>query len=128
MDNQTSLIDCVYCCTVYPSRLHIILLQRTCVVFWPLLKATLCKFISRGVIELFKIIKGMYDSTCVPHLDLMKLSDDLIRTRANQYKLIQHHCHYDLRKFNFTNRVIPIWNSLSNHVVSADTVNILKIV
>ena len=33
---------------------------------------------------------------------------------------------YDLRKFNFTNRVIPIWNSLSNHVVSADTVNCFK--
>ena len=26
-------------------------------------------------------------------------------------------------KFNFTNRVIPIWNSLSNRIVSADTVN-----
>jgi len=66
------------------------------------------------MIELFKIIKGMYDSTCVPHLDLMKISDDLIGTRGNQYKLIQHHCNYDLRKYNFTNRVIPIWNSLSN--------------
>ena len=41
----------------------------------------------------------------------------------NNFKLIQHHCHYDLRQFNFTNRVIPIWNSLSNHVVSADTIN-----
>jgi len=40
--------------------------------------------------------------------------------------LVQHHCHYDLRKFNFTNRVVPIWNSLSNHVVSADTVNTFK--
>ena len=66
----------------------------------------------------------MYDSTCVPHLDLMKLSDDLISTRGNQYRLIQHHCHYDLRKFNFTNRVIPIWNSLSNHIVSADTISL----
>jgi len=47
---------------------------------------------------------------------------DVIRTRGTKYKLIQHHCCYDLRKFNFTNRVIPIWNSLSNHVVSADTV------
>ena len=31
-----------------------------------------------------------------------------------------------MRKFNFTNRVVPIWNSLSNHVVSADTVNTFK--
>ena len=58
--------------------------------------------------------------------DLVKLSDDVIRTRGTKYKLIQHHCCYDLRKFNSTNRAIPIWNSLSNHVVSADTVNCFK--
>jgi len=39
---------------------------------------------------------------------------------------IQHCWHYDLMKFKFTNRVIPIWNSLSNHVVSADTTNTFK--
>jgi len=47
-------------------------------------------------------------------------------TRGNNFKLIQHHCHYDLRKFNFTNWVIPIWSRLSNHVVSADTINTFK--
>ena len=57
----------------------------------------------------------------------MELSQDVIRrTRGNKYKLVQHHCHYDMRKFNFTNRVVPIWNSLSNHVVSADNVNTFK--
>ena len=56
----------------------------------------------------------------------MELSKDLIRTRGNKNKLVQHHCHYNLRKFNFTNGVVPIWNSLSNHVVSADTVNTFK--
>jgi len=83
---------------------------------------------SRGcdVIELFKIIKGIYDSTYVPRVDFMELSEHLIRTRGNKFKLIQHHCHYDLRKFNFTNQVIPIWSSLSNRVVSADTVNTFK--
>ena len=30
---------------------------------------------------------------------------------------------YQCLKFNFTNRVIPIWNSLSDYVVSAETVN-----
>jgi len=76
------------------------------------------------MIEVFKIIKGTYDPACVPHI--VKLSDDVIRTRGNKYKQIQHHCCYDLRKFNFTNRVIPMWNSLSNHVVSADTVSCFK--
>jgi len=78
------------------------------------------------VIEVFKIIKGIYDPACVPHLDIVKLPDDVIRTSGTKDKLIQHHCCYDLRKFNFTNRVLPISNSFSNHVVSADTVNCFK--
>ena len=55
-----------------------------------------------------------------------RVSENLIRTRGNKYKLLQHHCHYDLRKFNFINRVIPVWTSLSTYVVSADTVNTFK--
>jgi len=51
----------------------------------------------------------------------MKSSEDLIGTKGIKYKLVQHYCYYDLRKFNFINGV-PIWNSLSNHVVSDDTV------
>jgi len=78
------------------------------------------------MIELFKIIKGVYDPACVPHFKFSEMSEDCIRTRGNQYKLSQYHCHYDLRKYNFTNRVIPIWNSLSNHVVSAETINTFK--
>ena len=80
----------------------------------------------RDMIELFKMIKGIYDPMCIPCVEIRELSEDLIRTRGNRYKLIQHHCHYDLRKFNFTNRVIPIWNSLSDCVVSAETVNTFK--
>jgi len=78
------------------------------------------------MIEIFKIIKGIYDPMCIRYVEFRELSEDLIRTRRNRYKLIQHHCHYDLRKFNFTNRVIPMWNSLSDHVVSAKTVNTFK--
>jgi len=56
----------------------------------------------------------------------MELTDNSIRTRGNKFKLVQHHCHYNLRKNNFTNHVIPIWKSLSNHVISAETVNTFK--
>jgi len=52
----------------------------------------------------------------------VELSNDLIRTRGNKFKLIQHHYHYNMRIYNFTNRVIPIWNSLSNYVVSVETI------
>ena len=78
------------------------------------------------MIELFTMVNGKYDSACIPHFEFMKLSDNLIRTRGNKFKLVQHHCHYDLRKYNFTNRVIPIWNSLFIFVVSAETINTFK--
>jgi len=64
--------------------------------------------------------------TCVSHIDLIELSEDSIMTRGNKYRLAQYQCYYDLSKYNFTNRDIPIWNSLSGHVVSAETVNTLK--
>jgi len=47
-----------------------------------------------NVIELFKMIKGIYDPMCIPCVEFRELSEDLIRTRGNRYKLIQHHCHY----------------------------------
>jgi len=43
----------------------------------------------------------------VPHFDFTELSEDSIRTRGNIYKLTQHYCHYELRKYTYTNRVIP---------------------
>jgi len=62
----------------------------------------------------------------VSHIEYTELTDNLIRMRGNKFKLVQHHCHYDIRKYNFTNHVIPTWNSMSNHVVSAETVNSFK--
>ena len=61
-----------------------------------------------------------------PTFRIHELSNNLIRTRGNKFKLVQHHCHYDLRKYNFTNRLIPIWNSLPKFVVSAGTINTFK--
>ena len=78
------------------------------------------------MIELFKIIKYIYDPVCIPHFEFVELSEDLVRTRGNKYNLVQHHCHYDISKFTFSSRVIPIWNSLSNYVVSSDSVNTFK--
>jgi len=60
------------------------------------------------MIELFKIIKGMYDPACVFHFNFTELSEGSIRTRGNRYKFTQRRCHYDLRKYTYTNPVIPI--------------------
>ena len=46
-------------------------------------------------------------------------------TRGNNYKLVNHSFHYDLRKHFFA-RIVNIWNSLPNPVVDASTVNGFK--
>jgi len=55
------------------------------------------------MIELFNKINGTYDSACVPHLEFMELSNNLIRTRGNKFKLVHHHCHYDLGRVMLKN-------------------------
>jgi len=49
-----------------------------------------------------------------------------LTTRGNSLKLLQQHCHYDVRKYNFANRIIPMWSSLPNSVVTANMINTFK--
>ena len=46
--------------------------------------------------------------------------------RGNRYKLFPTHVNFNLRKHFFTNRIISVWNSLSDQVVSANTINSFK--
>ena len=79
-----------------------------------------------GLLELYKIITGKYDSDCglslYLRLDIVYASI----TRGNKFKLVPQRCKYDLRKHYFTDRVVPIWNSLPNDVVMADNINLFK--
>ena len=78
------------------------------------------------MIELYKIITGKYDSNCSLQLHLRSELVHASVTRGNYYKLVPQHCKYDLRKHYFTNRVVPVWNSLPNNVVMAENINIFK--
>ena len=48
--------------------------------------------------------------------------------QSQPFKILQCilHCHYDLRKYSFTNRVTSIWNSLPNHIVTANNLDLFK--
>jgi len=70
------------------------------------------------MIEVFKITR-ICDETVSPYLPLNIKAN----TRGNNYKLLNHSFHYDLRKHYFSARIVNIWNSLPNTVVNASTVN-----
>ena len=74
------------------------------------------------MIEVFKIIKHMYDHKVAPELiyNINKV------TRGNDFRLLKNRSHYDLRKFSFTNRIVNIWNSLPDGVVDVNSVDVFK--
>ena len=74
------------------------------------------------MIEVFKITHGIYDSDVSPKLAYHSGSI----TRGNKHKLLNDRFHYDLRKHYFSARIVNIFNSLPNHVVYVNTVNLFK--
>jgi len=76
------------------------------------------------MIELYKIFAGKYDKNtteCIRKKCIEKQHD----TRNHRFALQQSHVHY-MRKFNFSNRIIPTWNSLTDYVVASPTINTFK--
>ena len=74
------------------------------------LKLPTLKFrrIRGDMIEVYKILTGLYDADVVPCL--IRNTDN--RTRGNSLKLMHTRSHYDLRKFSFCSRMVGVWNSL----------------
>jgi hypothetical protein len=74
------------------------------------------------MIEVYKIINGYYDN----FRPFSPVEPSRYSTRGNSKRLLFKRCRYDLRKYNFTNRVVGIWNSLPETVVKSRTVNAFK--
>ena len=77
------------------------------------------------MIELYKILAGKYDDNTTEQIT-GKCIEKQHDTRNHRFALQQSHVHYDMHKFNFSNRIIPIWNSLPDHVVASLTINTFK--
>jgi len=74
------------------------------------------------MIEVYKILNNKYDSRVNMHLE--KQQDSI--TRGHSLKLVNNRYHYDLRKFSFVSRIVNVWNSLPEIVISADTTDTFK--
>ena len=80
------------------------------------------------MIELYKIFAGEYDSEITEWIT-GKCIERQYDTRNHRFALQQSHIHYDIRKFSFSNRIIPLWNSLPDNkkiIVSSLTLNTFK--
>jgi len=47
-------------------------------------------------------------------------------TSGNKYKLRKSSCHYNIRQYLFSSRVVNAWNNLPHDAVEADTINTFK--
>ena len=78
--------------------------------------------ITGDMIEVYKILTNKYDSRV--NLYLEKQQDNI--TRGHSLKLVNNRYHYDLRKFSFAPRIVNVWNSLPEIVISAATTDTFK--
>ena len=74
------------------------------------------------MIEVYKIITEKYDTNSAVNMNICTNS----YTRGNRYKMFPVNVHYNLRKNNFCNRIIAVWNSLPDDVVAARNTNTFK--
>jgi len=55
----------------------------------------------------------------------LEMQQDSI-TRSHSLKLSNNRYHYDLRKFSFAPRIVNVWNSLPEIVISVNTTDTFK--
>jgi len=74
------------------------------------------------MIEVYKILTGKYDPTLpgILHRNIKST------TSGNPLKLCIYRPKYGVCKYNFTVRVISLWNSLPTHMITADSVDSFK--
>ena len=80
------------------------------------------RHIKGDMIEVYKILTNKYDSRVNVYLE--KQQDSI--TRGHSLKLVNNRYHYDFRKFSFAPRIVNVWNSLLEVVISADTTDTFK--
>jgi len=74
------------------------------------------------LILLYKMINGL----AAPAFDEFFEVSGEKRTRGHSKKLVKNWCRLEVRKQFFSERVVSIWNSLSEDTVSAGSVNVFK--
>ena len=78
------------------------------------------------MIEIYKMIHGWYDEDVIPKIELR---EDIVGrgdNRGHSKQIFITRCTKDVRKYYFTKRAAPVWNSLTEEIVTAPTVDTFK--
>jgi hypothetical protein len=79
------------------------------------------------MLETYKMMNGHYEEDIIPS---MKKRDDVVHsaraTRGHSLMLFQQRCNTEVRRHSFTQRVVPMWNSLPDEVVRAPSKDCFK--
>ncbi|XP_060072041.1 uncharacterized protein LOC132551914 [Ylistrum balloti] len=78
------------------------------------------------MIELYKIVNGVYNKECCNALSLWEEASQRHSCRGNSKKIYPKRATCTLRKNNFYIRTVKIWNSLPESIVSATSINAFK--
>ena len=70
----------------------------------------------------YKILNGLLDTEIANVLTVAENS----KTRVHSIKLTKYHCSIDATKYYFSNRIVHIWKTLPNDIVSAPSVSSFK--
>ena len=71
------------------------------------------------MIDTYKILNDKYDPAVSKNL--IKLST-INTTRDHPLKLEKQYARLNIRKFSFTHRIVNVWNSLPEHVITAPSI------
>ena len=82
-----------------------------------------CRRARGDMLETFKYLNGQYNTAPILNLDARTHGTT---TRGHQLKLEKGRSRLDVRKHFFTQRVVNLWNTLPENLVSAPTVNAFK--
>ena len=96
---------------------------------WPFFELPTLTYrrIRGDMIQVYKLlcdenVEGSYDKS----VSNILTPSHITHLRGNSKKLFKERCNKDIRKFNFTNRVVDTWNSLPNQVVNSPSINAFK--
>ena len=79
------------------------------------------------MIELYKMINEVYDKDVLPSFEMRgEVVTGSRENRGHSKQLFITRSYKDVRKYYFTKRAAPLWNSLTEEVVTATSVDMFK--